>query len=87
MTAPLVTDANFTVREFYDLGRVEIQGDVDPISLQANGSRKRAFQVALGEATRRATKGIFTGDVEITLLWLLDENRRYQTGSSEFRWG
>jgi hypothetical protein len=74
-----VTEAAFRVEEFYDTGRVDILSTVDPITLQAGSSRKRAFQDALGTAVQAATKGIFIHDVEVTLIWFIEEARRYQT--------
>ncbi len=78
VTTP-IAEADFSVREFYDSGRVEIHSAVDPITLQADGARKKLFQQALGAAVDKATEGIFTHDVEITLVWLIEETRRYQT--------
>lgn len=73
-----MTEAAFRVEEFYDAGRVDILSTVDPITLQADPARKRAFKDALGTAVQRATKGIFTHDVEVTLIWSVEEARRYQ---------
>lgn len=74
-----VAEADFEVKEFYDLGRVEIRSAVDPISLQASARRKLAFKQALGTAVQKATKGMFLHDVEVRLVWLIEEAQRYQT--------
>lgn len=70
---------DFFVREFYDVPRVEIRGAIDPLSLQADGARKKAFKTALSTAVRDATVGVHTHDVEVTLTWFIEESRRYQT--------
>lgn len=77
MAAP--TRSDFRVAEYYDVPKVEIRSAIDPLSLQASGERKKAFQAALGEAVREATVGVFTHDVEATLIWYIEEARRYQT--------
>lgn len=77
MAAP--TEAVFRVKEFFDASKVEIRSNVDPITLQAESARKCAFQDALGEAVKDATTGVYTHDVEVTLIWFVAESRRYQT--------
>lgn len=74
-----VTEAAFRIEEFYDAGKVDIISSVDPITLQADPARKRAFKDALGAAVQKATRGIFIHDVEVTLMWFIEETRRYQT--------
>ncbi|WP_160159944.1 RusA family crossover junction endodeoxyribonuclease [Streptomyces sp. SLBN-31] len=74
-----MTERDFVVREFRDYGRVEIRSAVDPVSLQADPARKAGFKAALGAAVQRATTGVFTHDVEVNLVWLIEESRRYQT--------
>ncbi|MFD8304068.1 RusA family crossover junction endodeoxyribonuclease [Streptomyces sp. NPDC059690] len=74
-----MAERDFVVREFRDYGRVEIRSAVDPVSLQADPARKAGFKAALGAAVRRATSGVFTHDVEVTLVWLIEESRRYRT--------
>lgn len=71
--------SDFNVEEQYDLARVHIRARIDPISLQADAKRKRAFRGALSQAVRSATKGVFVHDVEVRLVWYVDEKRRYQT--------
>ncbi|WP_416968766.1 RusA family crossover junction endodeoxyribonuclease [Streptomyces sp. 4F14] len=74
-----MSEGDFEVREFRDQGRVEIHSAVDPVSLQTSAARKAAFMGALGSAVRSGTTGVFTHDVEVTLVWLIEESRRYQT--------
>ncbi|QDW61720.1 RusA family crossover junction endodeoxyribonuclease [Oerskovia sp. KBS0722] len=73
------TDADFLVEEFRTASKVEVRSRVDPISLQADPTRKRALQGALGRSVKNATTGIYTHDVEVTLIWFIKESRRYQT--------
>lgn len=68
---------DFEARETLD--GIQIFAKVDPISLQATPARKRAFREALGAAVERGTKGVFTHDVEVTLVWYIEEERRYET--------
>ncbi|ALV36088.1 hypothetical protein AS200_31620 [Streptomyces sp. CdTB01] len=75
----VVSARDFVVREFRDHGRVEIRSAVDPVSLQADPARKAGFKAALGAAVRETTTGVFTHDVEVTLVWLIEESRRHQT--------
>jgi len=70
---------DFEVREFRDQGRVQIYSAVDPVSLQASPVRKAAFRSALGSAVQSGTTGVFTHDVEVSLVWFIEESRRYQT--------
>ena len=79
MSSSVVTERDFVVEEFRDYGRVEIRSAVDPISLQADPARKAGFKAALGSAVQKATTGVFTHDVEVSLVWLIEESRRYQT--------
>ncbi|WP_406311990.1 RusA family crossover junction endodeoxyribonuclease [Streptomyces sp. NBC_00114] len=79
MSRSVVTEANFDVQEFRDHGRVDIRSTVDPISLQADPHRKRLFKDALASAVQRGTRGVFTHDVELNLVWFIEESRRYQT--------
>ncbi|MCQ4208339.1 RusA family crossover junction endodeoxyribonuclease [Streptomyces longispororuber] len=79
MSSSVVTQGDFDVQEFRSHGRVDIRSTVDPISLQASPVRKAEFKAALGSAVQKATRGIFTHDVEVTLVWFLEESRRYQT--------
>lgn len=74
-----LAEAAFRIDEFYDAGRVDILSTVAPVTLQATPSRRRDFKDALGSAVTAATKGIFTHDVEVTLIWFIEEARRYQT--------
>jgi hypothetical protein len=71
--------ADFAVQEWYDAGRVEIRGAVDPISLQAAGERKAKFQESLSKAVAASTTGVYTGDVEVTIRWFISQKRRYGT--------
>lgn len=75
----LPTETDFLVEEFLAASKVEVRGDIDPISLQADPRRKRAFQAALGRSVANATTVIFTHDVEVTLIWFVEESKRYQT--------
>jgi Holliday junction resolvase RusA-like endonuclease len=75
----LPTDADFLVKEFPEASKVEVRGSVDPISLQADPRRKRAYQAALGRSVTNATTRIYTHDVEVTLIWFIEDSRRYQT--------
>jgi len=52
---------------------------MDPISLQAEPARKRTFQEALGKSVKDVTTHIYTHDVEVTLIWFVEESKRYQT--------
>jgi Holliday junction resolvase RusA-like endonuclease len=70
---------DFDVREWYDAGRVEIIGRIDPISLQAAADRKARFQDSLAKAVAAATTGVYTGDVEVTIRWFISQKRRYGT--------
>jgi len=71
--------SNFDVAEDPLPNRVRIRSSIDPISLQADGKRKAEFKLALGQAVKVATSGIYTHDVEVTLAWYIEEHRRYQT--------
>jgi len=75
----LATEDDFLVEEFPAASKVKIRGRVDPLSLQADAKRKRTFQAALGRSVANATTGIFTHDVEVTLVWFIEESKRYQT--------
>ncbi|MFE4965664.1 RusA family crossover junction endodeoxyribonuclease [Streptomyces sp. NPDC056660] len=79
MSSSVVTEGDFDVQEFRDHGRVDIRSAVDPISLQADPVRKASFKEALGSAVQKATTGVFTHDVEASLVWFIEESRRYQT--------
>ncbi|MEU2558525.1 RusA family crossover junction endodeoxyribonuclease [Streptomyces longispororuber] len=79
MSSSGVTEADFDVRESRECARVDIRGAVDPLSLQADPARKAGFKGALASAVRSGTTGIFTHDVEVTLVWFIEESRRYQT--------
>ncbi|MER5517270.1 RusA family crossover junction endodeoxyribonuclease [Streptomyces sp. NPDC002763] len=79
MSSSVVTEGDFDVQEFRDHGRVDIRSAVDPISLQADPVRKASFKDALGSAVQKATTGVFTHDVEASLVWFIEESRRYQT--------
>ncbi|MER7950492.1 RusA family crossover junction endodeoxyribonuclease [Streptomyces sp. NPDC096079] len=69
----------FEVQEFRDHGRVDIRSAMDPVSLQADPLRKAGFKQALASAVQRATVGVFTHDVEVSLVWFVEESRRYRT--------
>ncbi|MFC6149916.1 MULTISPECIES: RusA family crossover junction endodeoxyribonuclease [Mumia] len=79
MIEPVVSAADFVVHEYYDQGKIVIRSAASPVSLQANTVRKKQFRAAFGAAVQEATRGIFTHDVEVTLVWLIEEARRYQT--------
>ncbi|MFC8956181.1 RusA family crossover junction endodeoxyribonuclease [Streptomyces sp. NPDC057101] len=79
MSSSVVTEDDFEVREFRGHGRVDILSAVDPVSLQAGPVRKAGFKDALASAVRTATTGVFTHDVEVSLVWYIEESRRYQT--------
>ncbi|MEV0172134.1 RusA family crossover junction endodeoxyribonuclease [Streptomyces sp. NPDC050803] len=79
MSSSVVTQGDFDVQEFHDYGRVEIRSTVDPISLQADPARKASFKNALASAVQKATIGVFTHDVEVSLEWFIEESRRHQT--------
>ncbi|GHE84587.1 hypothetical protein GCM10018785_60650 [Streptomyces longispororuber] len=74
-----MTEADFAVRESCEHGRVDIRSAVDPVSLQADPVRKAGFRNALASAVRSGTRGVVTHDIEVTLLWYVEESRRYQT--------
>lgn len=65
--------------ESYDTAAVHITGNMNPLSLQASSARKREFKDSLREAVRAATVGVYTHDVEVTLIWYISESLRYQT--------
>lgn len=69
----------FSVTELYDQARVEIQSGADPVSLQSDRLRRAAFRSSLAAAISDGTTGVFTHDVEVTLVWFIEEARRYQT--------
>lgn len=69
----------FSVSERYDQARVEIRSAADPVSLQSGTSRKASFRSSLSRAISRGTRGVFTHDVEVTLVWFIEESQRYQT--------
>lgn len=69
----------FNVTEIYDQARVEICSAADPVSLQSGTSRRAAFQSPLSSAISRGTRGVFIHDVEVTLVWSIEESQRYQT--------
>lgn len=75
--APSVDD--FLVEEYYDTGRVDITGAIDPLSLQASAMRKAAFKAALGAAISASTTLMFNHDVQVTVVWYVEEAKRYQT--------
>lgn len=77
MTYPSKDD--FQVEEFATAATVRIRSSIDPISLQAKPIRKNTFKAALGRAVQEKTEWIFTHDVELTLIWFIEESRRYQT--------
>ncbi|GAA3399233.1 RusA family crossover junction endodeoxyribonuclease [Streptomyces roseoviridis] len=79
MFSAVVTEGDFSVREFRGSGRVDIRSAVDPLSLQADPGRKARFKDALASAVQKATTGVFTHDVEASVVWFVDEARRYQT--------
>lgn len=74
---PRVSD--FAVAEDSGESRVRIRSRIDLVSLKADGKRKSAFRAALGQAVKTATKGIYVHDAEVTLVWYIEERRRYQT--------
>ena len=76
---PSVSVSDFAVAEDSGENRVRIRSRIDPISLQADGKRKAAFQAALGQAVQKATTGVYIHDVGVTLVWYIEERRRYQT--------
>ncbi|MFD7975378.1 RusA family crossover junction endodeoxyribonuclease [Streptomyces sp. NPDC059071] len=79
MSRSMAHASDFDVQEFGDQSRIDIRSSIDPLSLQADNSRKADFQDALASAVSQATKGVFIHDVEVTLVWLIEESRRYQT--------
>ncbi|MFE7595807.1 RusA family crossover junction endodeoxyribonuclease [Streptomyces sp. NPDC057494] len=79
MSISVATAGDFDVQEFRDHGRVDIHSAIDPISLQADPLRKAGFKEALASAVQKATVGVFTHDVEVSLVWFVEESRRYQT--------
>lgn len=75
--APVPED--FMVEESYEAGRIDVASVVDPLSLQAATARKSAFKDALRSAVAASTTLMFVHDVELTMIWYVDEARRYQT--------
>lgn len=72
-------DFLFSVTELYDQARVEIQSGADPVTLQSGRSRRAALRSSLAASISDGTRGVFTHDVEVTLVWFIEEARRYQT--------
>lgn len=74
-----ITKADFRVRESKDARRVDVHSGVDPISLQADTTRKAKFKAALAAAVAEATSGVYLGDVIVQLRWYIPETKRYTT--------
>lgn len=59
-------------------GLLEIAFALAPVSQQASGAAKQAFRTAVQLLTRSAGF-LFSGDVQLTVEWLVSEQRRYET--------
>ena len=69
--------SGFTVNEWHEVSRVEIMSARDPISLQASAHGRARFKADLAAAVAGSTTGIFTRDVEVTIVWYVSEQLRY----------
>lgn len=70
---------DFIVSESIEAAVVDIDSRVDPPSLQASATTKKAYRAALSCAVAANTSRYFTHDVSVTLTWIITEERRYQT--------
>lgn len=78
MTIP----APFSIKAYRDTGRVLIESSIDPVSLQAKGKRVSEFKAELGSAITNSCDFVFIHDVEITFIWFVSEEDRYQSNKA-----
>jgi Holliday junction resolvase RusA-like endonuclease len=71
-------ECNETPPEF---GLLEFEIDIAPVSLQGKGKRRRLVQSTVGESTKQA-KWLLSGEVKVSIEWLVRERLRYETGTS-----